>query len=171
MTSSSANDPSITDALMENNKTPGVNDEACREVNCPELYKQDDNPYSAQVYCNVDIELCFFFRVIRIEYSRNYWTHIFIKQQGNRLAPTSASRRPDIDVLNICLTWLILLYHAVIVYTPDIPWYVKDPNNPLEPGPNQVSYYARVFIAFMNGWNMPLFFFLAGVSSYLSLKR
>ena len=59
MTSSSSNAPTITVALMENNKTPGVNDEACREMNCPELYKQDDNPYSAQVYCNVDIDYVF----------------------------------------------------------------------------------------------------------------
>ena len=80
-------------------------------------------------------------------------------------------RRPDIDVLNIAVTWLILLFHVVIVYCPYLPYYVKDPNVPDVAGPESVSYYALVFVIFMNAWNMPLFFFLSGVSSCLSLNR
>ena len=59
----------------------------------------------------------------------------------------------------------------VIVYCPYLPYYVKDPNVPDEAGPESISYYALVFVIFMNAWNMPLFFFLAGVSSCLSLNR
>ena len=82
-----------------------------------------------------------------------------------------AARRPDIDVLNIIVTWLILLYHVVIVYCPYLTYYVKDVNIPAEPGPDSGYFYALVYIIFNNAWNMPLFFFLAGVSSFLSLKR
>ena len=78
---------------------------------------------------------------------------------------------PDIDILNISVTWLILLYHVVIIYCPYLAYYVKDPNLPPTPGPESPSFYALVYIVFMNTWNMPLFFFLSGVSSYFSLNR
>ena len=43
-----------TVVVMDTNKTPGGNDEVCKEMKCPELYKQDANHDLAQVYCNLD---------------------------------------------------------------------------------------------------------------------
>ena len=86
--------------------------------------------------------------------------------------PKPTSRRPDIDILNIIVTWLILLYHVVIIYSPYLTYYVKDPDLPTtDPGLDSPYFYALVYIIFNNTWNMPLFFFLSGVSSYFSLKR
>ena len=38
-----------------------------------------------------------------------------------------SSRRPYIDVIRVALTWGILLFHVVLIYTPWVPYYVKDP--------------------------------------------
>ena len=79
-------------------------------------------------------------------------------------------RRPDIDIMNIFMTWLILLFHVGCVYNHGT-WYVKDPDIPITSDPESLSFYADLFTTFMNAWNMPLFFFMAGVSSWLSLNR
>ena len=83
----------------------------------------------------------------------------------------SVKRRQDIDILIISVTWLILVYHAVAIYCAYVPYYVKDPNIPPYPGFESPSFYALVYMIFMNAWNMPFFFFLSGISSYLSLGR
>ena len=36
-----------------------------------------------------------------------------------------SSRRPDIDIIRIVLTWGILLYHTVLIYTPYLSYYVR----------------------------------------------
>ena len=110
-------------------------------------------------------------RVIHLRYICLFNKWFDILQKPNQKQSKATARRPDIDVLNIIVTWLILLYHVVIVYCPYIPYYVKDVNIPAEPGPDSGYFYALVYIIFNNAWNMPLFFFLAGVSSFLSLKR
>ena len=35
------------------------------------------------------------------------------------------SRRPDIDLLRVCLTWGILLFHVVLIYAPFLFYYVR----------------------------------------------
>ena len=77
----------------------------------------------------------------------------------------------NLNIMNISLTWLILLFHAACVYSPYLPYYVKEPTIPSEPGPESLSWYALVFIIFMNAWNMPFFFFLSGVSTVFSLEK
>ena len=41
-----------------------------------------------------------------------------------KLAKTS-SRRPDIDLVRVVLTWGILLYHTVLIYAPFHSYYVR----------------------------------------------
>ena len=36
-----------------------------------------------------------------------------------------SSRRPDIDLIRVVLTWAILLYHVVLIYAPFLPYHVK----------------------------------------------
>ena len=37
------------------------------------------------------------------------------------------SRRVDIDVIRVGLTWGILLFHTVLIYKPSGGYYIKDP--------------------------------------------
>ena len=70
-----------------------------------------------------------------------------------------SSRRPDIDLIRIVLTWGILLYHTVLIYTPFAHYYVKVYPQYIE-GWHWSSLW---FIISMNVWNMPMFFFLSGI--------
>ena len=81
------------------------------------------------------------------------------------LGRTKLPRRADIDLLRIVLSWAILVYHTVLVFTPSLPYYVK-----IYPPPPHSTQYTVLwqwstlwFIVSMNSWNMPLFFFLAGL--------
>ena len=81
--------------------------------------------------------------------------------------PQIVQRRPDIDIIRIVLTWGILLYHVVLIYAPDSVYYVR-----VIPDPVPSWYYvANWFLWSMNAWNMPMFFFLSGVSAFNSLKK
>ena len=99
---------------------------------------------------------------------------IYLKNgdSGMKFRSEQMPRRPDIDIMNIFMTWLILLFHVGCIYNHGI-WYVKDHDIPLGsvPDPASLSFYADLFTSFMNAWNMPLFFFMAGVSSWLALNR
>ena len=46
-----------------------------------------------------------------------------IPQEAN--PKRKSSRRPDIDIIRIILTWGILLYHTVLIYTPYLSYYVR----------------------------------------------
>merc|ERR1711953_1193837 len=70
-----------------------------------------------------------------------------------------SSRRPDIDLIRIVLTWGVLLYHTVLIYTPFLPYYVKVYPQYIE-GWHWSSLW---FLLSMNVWNMPMFFFLSGI--------
>jgi len=78
-----------------------------------------------------------------------------------------SSRRPDIDIIRIGLTWGILLYHTVLIYTPYLSYYVRI--IPLEiPNWHLIGLW---FVITMNAWNMPMFFFLSGISAFFGLKK
>ena len=78
-----------------------------------------------------------------------------------------SSRRPDIDLIRILLTWGILLYHAVLIYTPSLPYYLK-----LLPHKMEDWHWSSFwFVISMNAWNMPMFFFLSGISAFFGLKK
>ena len=46
-----------------------------------------------------------------------------IPQEAN--PKPKSSRRPDIDIIRIVLTWGILLYHTVLIYAPYASYYVR----------------------------------------------
>ena len=73
---------------------------------------------------------------------------------------TNRQRRPDIDVIRIVLTWGILLYHTVLIYSQ--PWagyYVK-----IEPDQIPVWHLIGNWLTIsMDVWQMPMFFFLSGI--------
>ena len=71
-----------------------------------------------------------------------------------------SSRRPDIDVIRIVLTWGILVYHTALIYGPYLSYYVRIiPDSGLDSW-TMIYFY---FIISMNAWNMPMFFFLSGI--------
>ena len=81
------------------------------------------------------------------------------EQEDAVVTVKKASRRPDIDLIRIVLTWGILLYHTVLIYTPFAAYYVKIYPQYIE-GWHWSSLW---FIISMNVWNMPMFFFLSGI--------
>ena len=74
--------------------------------------------------------------------------------------PRPSSRRPDIDLIRVALTWGILLYHVVLIYAPYCVWNVRIVPDTSVPEWHQV---AKWFQMSMNAWNMPMFFFLSGI--------
>ena len=81
---------------------------------------------------------------------------------------TDIPRRPELDVINVALTWVIFLYHACCIYSPFKVYYVKFPE--LDSGPIKedaymiisAGYIVQVFKSFMRAWIMPMFFYLSG---------
>ena len=97
-------------------------------------------------------------------------TELKMEKEPEQEAPVQAqksSRRPDIDLIRIVLTWGILLYHTVLVYTPWLPYYVKVFPENIE-GWHWSSLW---FIISMNAWNMPMFFFLSGIRWIISIQK
>merc|ERR1719348_510447 len=81
---------------------------------------------------------------------------------------SNSQRRPDIDVIRILVTWGILVFHTVIIYAPFMSYYTK-----VLPGWVQ-HWHVLITIGFvisMNVWNMPMFFFLSGISAFFALKK
>ena len=84
------------------------------------------------------------------------------------IQPSTTSRRRNIDLLIVMLTWIVMFFHAVTT-TIYINQYGKlgYPKNPK---------LAKLFIldkckGFIDTWQMPFFFFLAGINSDASLSR
>ena len=85
---------------------------------------------------------------------------------GQRPGPAKA-RLPGIDLIRVFLTWGILFQHTL----SGVFLYVSAPSDPS----NDTQYYlrqiARAIVGFMDVWQMPMFFFLSGVSSFHALNR
>ena len=70
------------------------------------------------------------------------------------------------------MTWLILLFHANMMFKPGPQGFlVVHPDTSPHYDPRFFPILSSLFHYFMDAWNMPLFFFLAGISAYLSLQR
>ena len=69
------------------------------------------------------------------------------------------------------MTWLILLFHTNWMFQPGSTSFVVHPDTSPQYDPRFLPILSSLFQSFMNAWNMPLFFFLAGISAYLSLQR
>jgi len=89
------------------------------------------------------------------------------KAQSQNTEKKKSSRRPDIDLIRILLTWGILLYHVVLIYTPYLSYYERIIPETVP------SWHLSLlwFVISMNAWNMPMFFFLSGISAFFGLKK
>ena len=76
-------------------------------------------------------------------------------------AAKKSSRRPDIDVIKIVLTWLIMVYHTLLIYCPDYTYNLKIIPETGVDFWMYIIYFG--FIKMLNVWNMPMFFFLSGI--------
>ncbi|MBI3782869.1 MAG: DUF2147 domain-containing protein [Deltaproteobacteria bacterium] len=71
------------------------------------------------------------------------------------------ARRYDIDWLRVFATYLLLLFHAGMVFNPAPFYHVRN---------TDVSFFFLIFCGFIGLWHMPLFFLLAGWSAFASLS-
>ena len=81
---------------------------------------------------------------------------------------TPASRLPGIDMIRVCLTWGILLFHTSVAYSSTSGWYISAYSDSSNKVLRQLPGYLA---SFMDVWQMPMFFFLSGVSVFHALKR
>ena len=57
--------------------------------------------------------------------SNNYMVEELSMETGAPKPVKTSSRRPDIDLVRVVLTWGILLYHTVLIYAPFLSYYVR----------------------------------------------
>ena len=77
------------------------------------------------------------------------------------------SRRPELDVIIVALTWGILLWHVCLLYFRQYagPGKLK----PIKEDAYTIIssiHIVWMFIDFMDVWNMPMFFYLSGNREY-----
>ena len=82
---------------------------------------------------------------------------------------TDIARRPELDVILVALTWLVLLFHVCKVYSPFRGYMLDYPpglnNGTIKEDPYMIisaEYIISMFITFMHAWAMPMFFYLSG---------
>ena len=57
--------------------------------------------------------------------SNNYMVEGLSMETAAPKTGKTTSRRPDIDLVRVVLTWGILLYHTVLIYAPFLSYYVR----------------------------------------------
>ncbi|MFX0073437.1 MAG: acyltransferase family protein [Candidatus Hermodarchaeota archaeon] len=72
-----------------------------------------------------------------------------------------SQRRYDIDSLRVIAVILLIYFHTAMIFNIWSVFHLKD---------NELSLEAALFVAFLNIWHMPLFFFLAGISTFYALN-
>ena len=84
------------------------------------------------------------------------------------IQPSTTSRRGNIDLLIVMLTWIVMFFHAVTT-TIYINQYGKlgYPKNPKLAN----LIFLDKWQDFIDKWQMPFFIFLAGINSHASLSR
>ena len=87
------------------------------------------------------------------------------RNESETIAPPP--RLPGIDIIRVSLTWGILLFHASAVYSPAAPYYVKS----FGWSTDFFTYLSFTWLMFMDVWQMPMFFFLSGISAFYALYR
>ena len=75
---------------------------------------------------------------------------------------TKPGRRYDIDALRVFATVLTIVFHTAMLFAYGIGGYFIQNN--------ELSLEMMIFVLFVDIWHMPLFFFLAGMSTSYSLK-
>ena len=86
--------------------------------------------------------------------------------EGQAITTARPVRRPDVDIIRVSLTWAILFFHTTVAFAPALTWYVKSSTDW-----SWNAYVSICVVTFMDVWQMPLFFFLSGVSAYFALFR
>jgi peptidoglycan/LPS O-acetylase OafA/YrhL len=82
---------------------------------------------------------------------------------GEQQASTEKTARLHyLDWLQVLAILGVFLFHAVHPFDDLFPWHIKN----AEP-----SLLANFFIGFFGSWGMPFFFFMAGATSWFSLRR
>jgi len=76
-------------------------------------------------------------------------------------------RLPGIDIIRVSLTWGILLFHTSLAYAPAAGYYVKS----FGWSNDFFTYLSLTWFLFMDVWQMPMFFFLSGISAFYALYR
>lgn len=71
------------------------------------------------------------------------------------------SRIYFVDWLKIILTALVIVFHCALLFSYST-WHLNNPERTM---------VAHVFVGWLDSWFMPLFFLLAGFSSFYSLKH
>jgi peptidoglycan/LPS O-acetylase OafA/YrhL len=72
-----------------------------------------------------------------------------------------SNRRYDIDWLRVFATYLLLVFHAGMVFNPAPFYHIRN---------SDVSFVFLILCGFIGLWHMPLFFLLAGWSAFGSLS-
>jgi uncharacterized membrane protein len=80
-------------------------------------------------------------------------------EHGNN-SQNFSQRRYDIDTLRIFAVFLLIYFHSAMIFNMWPVFHLKD---------NELSLEAAIFVSFLNLWHMPLFFFLAGMSTFYAL--
>jgi len=76
---------------------------------------------------------------------------------------TKPERRYDIDWLRLMAVFLLFFFHTARVFSPGEEFYAhNDPTSDL---------LNNIFIRPLNPWHMPIFFLLAGASTWYALRR
>ncbi|MFX1452548.1 MAG: acyltransferase, partial [Promethearchaeota archaeon] len=70
-------------------------------------------------------------------------------------------RRNDIDALRVFATILLIFFHTASLFTMYLVAPIKN---------QELSLEMLIFVLFIHIWHMPLFFFLAGMSTFYSLN-
>ena len=70
-------------------------------------------------------------------------------------------RRYDIDTLRVFAVIVLIYFHTAMIFNIWSVFHLKS---------NELSLEAAIFVSFLNIWHMPLFFFLAGISTYYALN-
>ena|SRR5579859_219656 len=75
---------------------------------------------------------------------------------------TASERRSDIDWLRVVAVLLLIPFHAARIFDVYEPFYAKNA---------ETSWALSYLITFLNVWQMPLLFVLAGASTWFALRK
>ncbi|HOW73651.1 MAG TPA: acyltransferase [Phycisphaerae bacterium] len=76
-------------------------------------------------------------------------------------SPEKPARRHDIDALRVLAVLLLIYFHSARAFDHE-SWHIKN---------GELSKGLGTFVGFVDLWHMPLFFLLAGASTWLALGR
>ena len=93
-----------------------------------------------------------------------------MESKDSQKKKTDIPRRPELDVINLALTWVIFLFHVCGVYSPFRGYFTKYPgldmdNGPIREDPYTIisaEYIVELFIVFCLGPVMPMFLYVSG---------